>query len=229
MRSLLDAVLVLDLLEDLRVLDLPRRAPLLEVLDPVADFLVDGLVELHVLLADILDLAAQDGVVCEHLVDVARGHECLEHLVGNPRQALFAEAELFLIRELPLGAAEMRIGKTTNFQDVLGALGELLVDADVLLEDRSGIELRLVAIADLDITRLCQRGDDLGRDGVDLPWIQSHSRGTVGSGRLTCKARSRLSLSFSVDVHDRKDRKSTRLNSSHLGISYAVFCVDKKS
>src|SRR5438045_5295939 len=26
-----------------------------------------------------------------------------------------------------------------------------------------------------------------------------------------------------------KDRKSTRLNSSHLGISYAVFCLKKKS
>src|SRR5262245_63315612 len=27
---------------------------------------------------------------------------------------------------------------------------------------------------------------------------------------------------------DREDRKSTRLNSSHLGISYAVFCLKKK-
>src|SRR5262245_63918960 len=27
---------------------------------------------------------------------------------------------------------------------------------------------------------------------------------------------------------DTKDRKSTRLNSSHLGISYAVFCLKKK-
>src|SRR5438045_5219453 len=26
----------------------------------------------------------------------------------------------------------------------------------------------------------------------------------------------------------RRDRKSTRLNSSHLGISYAVFCLKKK-
>src|SRR5262245_64361475 len=26
-----------------------------------------------------------------------------------------------------------------------------------------------------------------------------------------------------------KDRKSTRLNSSHLGISYAVFCLKKKT
>src|SRR5262245_64534553 len=33
------------------------------------------------------------------------------------------------------------------------------------------------------------------------------------------------------DLHDgsaRVDRKSTRLNSSHLGISYAVFCLKKK-
>src|SRR5256885_9238407 len=28
---------------------------------------------------------------------------------------------------------------------------------------------------------------------------------------------------------DRKDRKSTRLNSSHLVISYAVFCLKKKN
>src|SRR5437899_10334870 len=26
-----------------------------------------------------------------------------------------------------------------------------------------------------------------------------------------------------------RDRKSTRLNSSHLGISYAVFCLEKKT
>src|SRR5262245_63709195 len=30
------------------------------------------------------------------------------------------------------------------------------------------------------------------------------------------------------DTHHEKDRKSTRLNSSHLGISYAVFCLKKK-
>src|SRR5262245_63879511 len=29
-------------------------------------------------------------------------------------------------------------------------------------------------------------------------------------------------------VRHRSDRKSTRLNSSHLGISYAVFCLKKK-
>src|SRR5256885_3389535 len=36
-----------------------------------------------------------------------------------------------------------------------------------------------------------------------------------------------LSPMFSAD-RARKDRKSTRLNSSHLVISYAVFCLKKK-
>src|SRR5258705_9232271 len=34
---------------------------------------------------------------------------------------------------------------------------------------------------------------------------------------------------LSGDAHEVSDRKSTRLNSSHLGISYAVFCLKKKT
>src|SRR2546426_1831707 len=33
---------------------------------------------------------------------------------------------------------------------------------------------------------------------------------------------------FSISHHSASDRKSTRLNSSHLVISYAVFCLKKK-
>src|SRR5207249_12208049 len=33
---------------------------------------------------------------------------------------------------------------------------------------------------------------------------------------------------FELDSHDFADRKSTRLNSSHVSISYAVFCLKKK-
>src|SRR5437899_9521182 len=32
-----------------------------------------------------------------------------------------------------------------------------------------------------------------------------------------------------MDLASLEDRKSTRLNSSHLGISYAVFCLKKKN
>src|SRR3712207_8295105 len=41
---------------------------------------------------------------------------------------------------------------------------------------------------------------------------------TTGAGRLA-----------EVDGADAADRKSTRLNSSHANISYAVFCLKKKS
>src|SRR2546430_4667163 len=43
-----------------------------------------------------------------------------------------------------------------------------------------------------------------------------------GAGRLDDGAR------VHEDVLDRGDRKSTRLNSSHSQISYAVFCLKKK-
>src|SRR3712207_7498341 len=46
--------------------------------------------------------------------------------------------------------------------------------------------------------------------GLDLPELRA-------SGRLV-----------DVDRHARRDRKSTRLNSSHANISYAVFCLKKK-
>src|SRR5436853_7935046 len=40
--------------------------------------------------------------------------------------------------------------------------------------------------------------------------------------------RAKLRRSLSKFCSNQKDRKSTRLNSSHLGISYAVFCLKKK-
>src|SRR3712207_8736605 len=38
-----------------------------------------------------------------------------------------------------------------------------------------------------------------------------------------------LNLSFGTDISKYKDRKSTRLNSSHANISYAVFCLKKNN
>src|SRR3712207_7298512 len=37
-----------------------------------------------------------------------------------------------------------------------------------------------------------------------------------------------LGAAVGVERHRRRDRKSTRLNSSHANISYAVFCLKKK-
>src|SRR5437899_4277625 len=41
-------------------------------------------------------------------------------------------------------------------------------------------------------------------------------------------ARADLNSTIKEGGQNSRDRKSTRLNSSHLGISYAVFCLKKK-
>src|SRR2546428_7197402 len=59
--------------------------------------------------------------------------------------------------------------------------------------------------------------------------------GPVGSGKTAlvlalCRAlRDRVSLGVVTNDIFTRDRKSTRLNSSHDQISYAVFCLKKKS
>src|SRR5262245_64497214 len=45
---------------------------------------------------------------------------------------------------------------------------------------------------------------------------------------VKCAADTREQLAVAVAAATARDRKSTRLNSSHLGISYAVFCLKKK-
>src|SRR5690625_6505188 len=53
---------------------------------------------------------------------------------------------------------------------------------------------------------------------------------TEPSGSISSKSSSPFSSgSAVVPFASRSDRKSTRLNSSHVAISYAVFCLKKKN
>src|SRR5690242_20967906 len=47
--------------------------------------------------------------------------------------------------------------------------------------------------------------------------------------RLPCFVRKPIASSSASPDLIRSDRKSTRLNSSHMSISYAVFCLKKKN
>src|SRR5882724_13527343 len=91
-------------------------------------------------------------------------------------------------------------------------------------------------------TRLLPSGDQSGREVVSSASLVSR-RSPEPSGFTVQRslARTKASLVPSGDQAGRPpetsfrrflpsplDRKSTRLNSSHLGISYAVFCLKKK-
>src|SRR5256885_12519381 len=62
-------------------------------------------------------------------------------------------------------------------------------------------------------------GDDTLRDVAQI--LMKHSRGINVVSRYGGDE-------FAVLLVETSDRKSTRLNSSHLVISYAVFCLKKK-
>src|SRR5256885_11462118 len=59
-----------------------------------------------------------------------------------------------------------------------------------------------------------------------LEWAAQGCR-TAGIGCIECKAK--MADHLIEWITPVRDRKSTRLNSSHLVISYAVFCLKKKN
>src|SRR5256885_10891442 len=61
-----------------------------------------------------------------------------------------------------------------------------------------------------------------GVDDRRLVGLRRHGQGGVSQRGGADDVRTRL-------AHRGQDRKSTRLNSSHLVISYAVFCLKKKT
>src|SRR2546426_4376709 len=71
-----------------------------------------------------------------------------------------------------------------------------------------------------------RRFGDLGGSGKEFPLVDPGGADAVGGARHRAAARAeRHGLWW---CGRGRDRKSTRLNSSHLVISYAVFCLKKK-
>src|SRR5204863_2818254 len=66
-----------------------------------------------------------------------------------------------------------------------------------------------------------------------IVWSSQHAMLVVSGRDLPIQlwnsdTRRQLNVTESVSDLDFRDRKSTRLNSSHVEISYAVFCLKKK-
>src|SRR5690606_40183995 len=77
-----------------------------------------------------------------------------------------------------------------------------------------------------DLVVLSSRGDEAGKvQALDLG-ADDYLTKPFGMDELL--ARLRAALRHQLQVQGERDRKSTRLNSSHVKISYAVFCLKKK-
>src|SRR5690606_39481460 len=69
---------------------------------------------------------------------------------------------------------------------------------------------------------LPRSAEDLCNVGLALPGKQHGIRKLIEERMQECRCQLNV-------VYEIEDRKSTRLNSSHVKISYAVFCLKKKS
>src|SRR2546422_3667395 len=68
----------------------------------------------------------------------------------------------------------------------------------------------------------------LGRHAPPRPAMTFRARLLLGFGAVVLVPLTVFGLQVRVVMANRLDRKSTRLNSSHGYISYAVFCLKKK-
>src|SRR3712207_8134628 len=101
-------------------------------------------------------------------------------------------------------------------------------------EDHSAEKLREILGANTNIKFVSLMGVDLGGNATDekipvslfLNDIDSFLKGSIQTDGSSVELHNIATLNNAkVDL---KDRKSTRLNSSHANISYAVFCLKKK-
>src|SRR5206468_8409321 len=85
--------------------------------------------------------------------------------------------------------------------------------------------------------RACRRPEHEPLDAAAVPVGRVHGRAAPGAGRTVAIRSRAIAFTASVIANSTspistsaaRDRKSTRLNSSHDQISYAVFCLKKKN
>src|SRR5262245_63880230 len=96
------------------------------------------------------------------------------------------------------------------FTGIITDVGEVAAGEDGRFTIRCGYAAETIAI-----------GASIACDGACLTAVEvaASGKGSTFTVDVSNETLSRTTLA---------DRKSTRLNSSHLGISYAVFCLKKK-
>src|SRR5437899_9573998 len=138
----------------------------------------------------------------------------------------FATLTLALMLALPLATAVRLSGTSPQISDVVTATSPVTPTAPVADRIRAALEPALpwaVLVWFGGVVALSLR--------LASGWLVTRQLGRVGTSSVpdACReAVARLAARLRIR-RPLRDRKSTRLNSSHLGISYAVFCLKKKN
>ena len=104
----------------------------------------------------------------------------------------------------------------------LGGIGASGVFRKIGLKIPIGVLERIVRIDGIEQERMAKLKEIVDAISVTVRWI--------GDGELMDGVeRTRIDLRVAESNNRALDRKSTRLNSSHKPISYAVFCLKKKN
>src|SRR5258708_15421951 len=117
---------------------------------------------------------------------------------------------------LPLWLPQLAVQGGPRFLQIADALQAAVADGSLKPGDRLPPQRRLAAQLDVDLTTVTRAYDEARRRQL------LEGRGARG----TYVAAPKVELNAVLDL---RDRKSTRLNSSHQIISYAVFCLKKKN
>src|SRR5690606_39741072 len=104
---------------------------------------------------------------------------------------------------------------------------------------RRDVDERAVAPVLVDLARVAVQAADekvevpvavhVGERGAAVPIVARAARTSVRDARLRRPVLEQQAVALLDELIDVEDRKSTRLNSSHVKISYAVFCLKNKN
>src|SRR5690606_2765861 len=107
-------------------------------------------------------------------------------------------------------------------------------EAEQLIPEYEGLVIRSKFQVDADFIDLGSRLKLIGRAGAGMDNIDEAYAGSKGialfsanDGNKDAVGEHMIGMLLSL-MNNFRDRKSTRLNSSHVKISYAVFCLKKK-
>src|SRR5262245_40359855 len=152
----------------------------------------------------------------------------LPRRAGDARARLLAQEEIQVDQELDVGVVGLSLEQARRQDEQVVALKSLAQEVLGRARQASELDAGRAVRAEEDGRVERPHGAAHGRESVresrlpDVPGAQSGHDGLV---RLPPDGQRRvLPDHFLLGL----DRKSTRLNSSHLGISYAVFCLKKK-